>query len=64
MQTQERNRHWPCGFSDGQAVVHQGKNAHVVAVPIGAAPNGEVPIMYDDEGGCFVTVPADDLFWR
>jgi len=41
--------------------VYKGRTAHVVSVPEGIIPTGCVPIMYDDEGNCFVPVPADDL---
>ncbi len=63
-QAEVRNRHWSCGFSDGDAVIHLGRNAHVVAVTTRVVPAGHVPVMYDDEGSCFVPVPADDLSSR
>lgn len=48
-------------FRAGAAVVHRGRNAHVISVPQEVVLSGEVPIMYDDEGGCYIDVPADDL---
>lgn len=57
-------RHWPGNFKAGQAVVHQDRFGHVVAVPPGVVPDGEVPVMYDNEEGCFVPIPADDLKLR
>ena len=55
------NTEWAGGFKAGEAVTHQQRDAHVLAVPAEKIPPGEVPIMYDDESGGFVTVPADDL---
>lgn len=54
---------WPGGFVEGEAVRHQRRNAHVVAVgpEFSAAFPGCVPIMYDSDGQNFVMVPADDL---
>jgi len=59
-----RCREWPGMYRAGMAVVHEGRTAHVVAVPKRVMPEGYVPIMYDDEEGCFVKVPADDLTRR
>jgi len=64
-----RCREWPAGYKDGTAVFHQvdcvhRRPAHVVAVPKRFVSAGEVPIMYDDESGCYITVPADDLSRR
>lgn len=63
MNTEERNRYWGM-YTESDAVVHNGRYAHVVAVPRSVVPAGQVPVMYDDEGGCFITVPADDLSHR
>lgn len=59
-----RNRYWPADFTDGEAVIYLSRNAHVVAVPVSLVPEGCVPVMFDDEGGCFVIAPADDLSRR
>ena len=52
---------WPAGFTAGNAVIHQGRPGHVVAIPAGVIPAGHVLVMYDDEANCFVAIPADDL---
>lgn len=52
---------WPNGFKAGDAVMHQSRPGHVVAIPSGIISEGRVPVMYDDEAGCFVNIPADDL---
>ena len=54
-------RYWGRYFSDGDAVVHRGRNGHVVRVPIKMVPSGHIPVMYDDESSCFSAIPADDL---
>ena len=61
MKTNVVQTEWPNGFKSGDAVLHNGRQGHVVSVPEGVIENGMVPVMYDDEGGCFVVVPADDL---
>lgn len=64
-QEKPRCREWPGGYREGMAVIHLAggyeRFAHVVAVPKEVVPDGCVPIMYDDEAGCFVTPPVDDL---
>ena len=55
---------WPGDFRVGQAVVHEGRFAHVVAVPPGVVPESEVPIMYDDEENNFITTYPENLTLR
>ncbi len=52
---------WPGGFRYGRAVRARGRDAHVAAMPPGEIPDGEVPIIYDDESGSAFSVPADDI---
>ena len=58
-----KNTEWPNGFREGNSVVHLTvmREAHVIAAPEEVVPIGKVPIMYDDEGGCYVNVPPDEL---
>lgn len=49
------------GLRTSDAVVHQGRRGHVVSVPLEWVPAGEVPVMWDDEAGCFDLIPTDDL---
>jgi hypothetical protein len=53
-------------FRPGQAVIHDGRNAHVWHLPFlhCEVPKGKVPIMYDDEESYWHLVFADDLRHR
>lgn len=54
--------HWQQGkFIAGQEVLHFGRQAQVVAVPVGIVPRNHVPVAYADENGCFATVPWSEL---
>jgi len=56
---------WPGEWKSGDAVIHQDRAGHVVSLPVTFMVSaGCVPVMYDDEEGCFVMVPADDLNHR
>ncbi len=47
------------------AVVHRGRNAHVVTVPpLFVKEEGHVPIMLDEASGECIVVPADELSLR
>ena len=39
---------WPNCFMHGDAVLHKGRRAHIMAFKPGVIPAGRVPIMYDD----------------
>lgn len=49
------------GFKDGDAVVHDGRDAHVGTVLGQIIPKGHIPIKYDDEED-YTSVPADSLY--
>ena len=55
---------WAGDFVAGNAVIHKGRNAHVIPAEPGIVPVGNVPIMYDDETDSYSFVPADDLNLR
>ncbi len=55
---------WPGGFKSGEAVIHKGRMGHVVSIPSGIIPADRVPVLYDDESGCFVDIPVDELHRR
>ena len=51
---------WRKGWFNGTDVVHNGRTAQVTGAPSDEVPEGEVPIIYDDNG-CYATVPAEEL---
>lgn len=57
---------WPRGFKGRDAVVHYGKNAHVIDAPpeLSDTEHEGVPIMYDDKSDCFLFVHAGELQYR
>jgi|GEM_PF-1958146 len=55
---------WQQGrFTAGQEVLHFGRQAQVVAVPVRIVPRNHVPVSYIDESEnrCFKTVPWSEL---
>ncbi len=56
-------------WSAGDPVIHKGRSARVVAVPLKAATGFKlntvsVPIIYDSDAGCFVIVDGSELAKR